>query len=118
MKRIIPLIFFGVAAAQDSVILETFDASALKSKDPNWPAVMDPLMKNTADLDKALGLDSTQLIREGFRVQVFASSRKEKADSLKFHLDNIMQEPVFVTFEVQGEGWKLHHPQRGGAAAG
>ena len=57
MKRIIPLIFFGVAAAQDSVILETFDASALKSKDPNWPAVMDPLMKNTADLDKALGLD-------------------------------------------------------------
>ncbi|MDP6532955.1 MAG: SPOR domain-containing protein [Candidatus Marinimicrobia bacterium] len=100
MKRIIPLIFFGIVASQDSVLKETFDASAIQAKDPDWPAVMDPLIKNTADLDKALGLDSTQLIREGFRVQVFASSRKEKADSLKFHLDNIMQEPVFVTFEV------------------
>jgi hypothetical protein len=61
---------------------------------------LDPLIKNTSDLDKALGLDSTQLILEGFRVQVFASDQKEKADSMKIVLENIIQEPVFVTFEV------------------
>lgn len=100
MKRTILLIFIGMIAAQDSVLRESFDASALKPKDPDWPAVMDPLIKNKVELNRVLGLDSTQLIREGFRVQVFASGQKEKADSLKYHLETIVDDAVFVTFEV------------------
>ena len=100
MNFVIPILFIVIASGQDSLKNESFDASILKTPQPNWPAVLDPLIKNTSDLDKALGLDSTQLILEGFRVQVFASDQKEKADSMKIVLENIIQEPVFVTFEV------------------
>lgn len=100
MNLIFPILFIGMIAGQDSLHHESFDASGLKPPQPNWPAVMDPLIKNTSDLDKALGLDSTKLIREGFRIQIFASGQKEKADSLKMVLENIVEEPVFVTFEV------------------
>ncbi len=100
MNWIFPFILLGILTGQDSLKSETFDASGLNPPQPNWPAVMDPLIQNTTDLDKALGLDSTQLIREGFRVQIFASGQKERADSLKMILENIVEEPVYVTFEV------------------
>lgn len=98
--KIILFIFPLILCAQEDEPEETFDASVLQNPEPDWPVVVDPILKGSTKLDVILESDTAPKIREGFRVQVFASKNKERADSLQSVVEKKIDQPVYVSFEV------------------
>jgi len=72
----------------------------LKDVTPNWPVIVNNSLDDSSSFDIVLIKDSTQLISEGFRVQILATRYFEYADSLAISISKRITDSVYVEFEV------------------
>jgi len=72
----------------------------LKDVTPNWPVIVNNSLDDSSSFDMVLIKDSTQLISEGFRVQILATRYFEYADSLAISISKRITDSVYVEFEV------------------
>jgi len=72
----------------------------LKDVTPNWPVIVNNSLDDSSSFDMVLIKDSTQLISEGFRVQILATRYFEYADSIAISISKRITDSVYVEFEV------------------
>ena len=77
-----------------------FDPDKLKDPEPQWPKVVSPFSSDTKELKPAVNSDSSQIIIEGFRVQVLATSSRENADRLRDELSIEYGKDIYIVFEA------------------
>jgi hypothetical protein len=77
-----------------------FDPDKLKDPEPRWPKVVSPFSLDTKELKPAGNSDSSQVIIEGFRVQVLATSSQENADRLRDELAIEYGKDIYIVFEA------------------
>ena len=95
--KILFVIFFTLLNAQDKKI--KFDADNLIDPEPRWPIISSPLnFKNL--INNKIQIDSTQIIIEGFRVQILATNKLSKAEMLQKDLLSILNQKVYIVFEA------------------
>ncbi len=77
-----------------------FNPALLNDPEPLWPKIVSPL--NSYDASKTISqeIDTTTTEIEGFRVQVFATQDRNKADDLKENLSLSYTETSYVIFEA------------------
>ena len=79
---------------------ESIDPNTLIDYKPNWPIVVNPLLdmenlKNNEDVR-----DTSEIIIEGYRVQVLVTRNTHSADSIRAVLSDKIDEDVYITYEV------------------
>lgn len=79
---------------------ESFDPSILKDKEPDWPILINPAFGLNPVLQQSDTTEKEITEVEGYRLQVFATTSWEAADSLKTVLQKKLKEDIYVTFEV------------------
>ena len=72
----------------------------LKDIHPSWPVIVNNTLDDSTSFDVVLTKDSTQLISEGYRVQILATRYFEYADSLAISISNKITDSVYVEFET------------------
>jgi cell division protein FtsN len=77
-----------------------FDPDKLKDPEPRWPKVVSPFSLDTKELKLAGNSDSSQIIIEGFRVQVLATSSQENADRLRYELAIEYGKDIYIVFDA------------------
>jgi hypothetical protein len=77
-----------------------FDPDKLKDPEPRWPKVVSPFSLDTRELKLAGNSDSSQIIIEGFRVQVLATSSQENADRLRYELAIEYGKDIYIIFDA------------------
>ena len=95
--KILFVIFFTLLNAQDKKI--KFDADKLIDPEPKWPIISSPLNSQNLFNDKVL-IDSTQIVIEGYRVQVLATKQLAKAEKLQKDLSSILNQKIYIVFEA------------------
>ena len=92
------VLFLQVLIGQDSLFW--FDMNSVLDPPPNTPKVMDGIFGTS----RLKVLDSLKNVRrsssEGFRLQIFETVSKDKADSTLFHFQKILQDTVYLIFEA------------------
>ena len=92
------VLFLQVLIGQDSLFW--FDMNSVIDPPPNTPKVMDGIFGTS----RLKVLDSLKNVRrsssEGFRLQIFDTVSKDKADSTLFHFLIILQDTVYLIFEA------------------
>ncbi|MDP6878653.1 MAG: hypothetical protein QGI18_08650, partial [Candidatus Marinimicrobia bacterium] len=63
------IIFSFILAQNDNDL----NQKKLKDVSPHWPVIVNNTLDDSSSFDKVLIKDSTQLISEGFRVQILAT---------------------------------------------
>ena len=91
------IILFNFVFSQTS---SDFNPALLNDPGPLWPKIVNPL--NSYDASKIMNqeIDTTAAEIEGFRVQVFATQDRNKADDLKENLSLSYAETSYVIFEA------------------
>ena len=79
---------------------ESIDPNTLIDYKPNWPIVVNPFLdmenlKNNEDVR-----DTSEIIIEGYRVQVLVTRNTHSADSIRAVLSDKIDEDVYITYEV------------------
>ena len=87
----------GVLISQSNT---TFDPSSLIDPEPRWPEILNPLIDSDTKVNAVKSLDSNITEIEGFRVQVFATQDRNKADQLQRELVLKFDEKVYIIFEA------------------
>ena len=77
-----------------------FDPDKLKDPEPRWPKVVSPFSLDTRELKLAGNSDSSQIIIEGFRVQVLATSSQENAERLRYELAIEYGKDIYIIFDA------------------
>ena len=77
-----------------------FDPDKLNDPEPRWPKVVSPFSLDIKELKLAGNSDSSQIIIEGFRVQVLATSSQENADRLRYELAIEYGKDIYIVFEA------------------
>jgi len=77
-----------------------FDPDKLKDPEPRWTKVVSPFSLDTKELKLVGNSDSSQIIIEGFRVQVLATSSQENADRLRYELAIEYGKDIYIVFEA------------------
>ena len=95
--KILFIIFFTLLNAQDKKI--KFDPNNLVDPDPRWPIISSPLDSENFMTNKS-SIDSTQIIIEGFRVQILATKQLAKAEKLQKDLSSILNQKIYIVFEA------------------
>ena len=95
--KILFIIFFTLLNAQDKKI--KFAADKLIDPEPKWPIISSPLNSQNLFNDKVL-IDSTQIVIEGYRVQVLATKQLAKAEKLQKDLSSILNQKIYIVFEA------------------
>ena len=72
----------------------------LKDILPRWPVIVNNVLDDSTSFDKVLKKDSTQLISEGYRVQILATRYYEYADSIAISISNRITDSVYVEYET------------------
>jgi hypothetical protein len=72
----------------------------LKDIYPSWPVIVNNALDDSTSFDVVLTKDSTQLISEGYRVQILATRYFEYADSFATSISNKITDSVYVEFET------------------
>ena len=72
----------------------------MKDPEPRWPKVVSPFSLDTRELKLAGNSDSSQIIIEGFRVQVLATSSQENADRLRYELAIEYGKDIYIVFDA------------------
>ena len=96
MKLLVFILLPSIIFSQNN----TFNPDILIDPEPRWPEIMNPL-SNTNDIksiDKSLDSNITEI--EGFRVQVFATQDRGKADILQKELASKFKENIYIIFEA------------------
>lgn len=91
------VIIFSFILAQNH---NDLNQKKLKDVSPHWPVIVNNTLDDSSSFDMVLIKDSTQLISEGFRVQILATRYFEYADSLAISISNQITDSVYVEFEV------------------
>lgn len=91
------VIIFSFILAQNH---NDLNQKKLKDVSPHWPVIVNNTLDDSSSFDMLLIKDSTQLISEGFRVQILATRYFEYADSLAISISNQITDSVYVEFEV------------------
>ena len=91
------IILFNFVFSQSN---SDFNPALLNDPEPLWPKIVNPL--NSYDASKIMNqeIDTTAAEIEGFRVQVFATQDRNKADDLKENLSLSYTETSYVIFEA------------------
>ncbi|MFL3025287.1 MAG: SPOR domain-containing protein [Candidatus Neomarinimicrobiota bacterium] len=95
--KILFILFSTLLIAQDKKI--KFDPDKLNNPEPRWPMIISPL-ESKSILENKVSIDSTQIIIEGFRVQILATKQLSKAELLQKDLSNILNEKIYIVFEA------------------
>ena len=90
------IIFSFILAQNDNDL----NQKKLKDVSPHWPVIVNNTLDDSSSFDMVLIKDSTQLISEGFRVQILATRYFEYADSLAISISNKITDSVYVEFET------------------
>ena len=92
------VLLLQVLIGQDSLFW--FDMNSVIDPPPNTPKVMDGIFGTS----RLKVLDSLKNVRrsssEGFRLQIFETVSKDKADSTLFHFQKTLQVRVYLIFEA------------------
>ena len=99
MNYICLLMVLSLGFSQDQKKVN-FDPDKLKDPEPRWPKVVSPFSLDTRELKLAGNSDSSQIIIEGFRVQVLATSSQENADRLRDELAIEYGKNIYIVFEA------------------
>ena len=99
MNYICLLMVLSLGFSQDQKKVN-FDPDKLKDPEPRWPKVVSPFSLDTKELKLAGNSDSSQIIIEGFRVQVLATSSQENADRLRNELSIEYGKDIYIVFDA------------------
>lgn len=99
MNYICLLMVLSLGFSQDQKKVN-FDPDKLKDPEPRWPKVVSPFSLDTKELKLAGNSDSSQIIIEGFRVQVLATSSQENADRLRYELAIEYGKDIYIIFDA------------------
>jgi len=99
MNYICLLMVLSLGFSQDQKKVN-FDPDKLKDPEPRWPKVVSPFSLDTKELKLVGNSDSSQIIIEGFRVQVLATSSQENADRLRYELAIEYGKDIYIVFEA------------------
>jgi len=99
MNYICLLMVLSLGFSQDQKKVN-FDPDKLKDPEPRWPKVVSPFSLDTKELKPAGNSDSSQVIIEGFRVQVLATSSQENADRLRYELAIEYGKDIYIVFDA------------------
>ena len=95
--KILIILFSTLLIAQDKKI--KFDPDKLINPEPRWPIISSPLESKNI-LSNKVSIDSTQIIIEGFRVQILATNQLAKAEELQKDLSIILDQNIYIDFEA------------------
>ena len=98
MKYFLVICVMGIGLAQKNKI--DFDPDKLNDPEPRWPMIISPLMPKMEKEKSEYKTDMTQIIVEGFRVQVLATRTRENADQLRQTLAEGYAEEIYIVFEA------------------
>ncbi|MCS5633817.1 MAG: SPOR domain-containing protein [Candidatus Marinimicrobia bacterium] len=99
MNYICLLMVLSLGFSQDQKKVN-FDPDKLKDPEPRWPKVVSPFSLDTRELKLAGNSDSSQIIIEGFRVQVLATSSQENAERLRYELAIEYGKDIYIIFDA------------------
>ncbi len=99
MNYICLLMVLSLGFSQDQKKVN-FDPDKLKDPEPRWPKVVSPFSLDTKELKLVGNSDSSQIIIEGFRVQVLATSSQENADRLRYELAIEYGKDIYIVFDA------------------
>jgi len=95
--RILFILFSTLLIAQDKK--NKFDPNKLIDPEPRWPIISSPLNpENLLIINNSL--DSTQIIIEGFRVQLLATKQLTNAEKLQKELMKSLNQKIYIIFEA------------------
>ena len=99
MNYICLLMVLSLGFSQDQKKVN-FDPDKLNDPEPRWPKVVSPFSLDTKELKLVGNSDSSQIIIEGFRVQVLATSSQENADRLRYELAIEYGKDIYIVFDA------------------
>ena len=99
MNYICLLMVLSLGFSQDQKKVN-FDPDKLKDPEPRWPKVVSPFSLDTKELKLVGNSDSSQIIIEGFRVQVLATGSQENADRLRYELAIEYGKDIYIVFDA------------------
>jgi len=97
MKYLLILLQVSVLFSQNNA---SFNPDLLVDPEPRWPEILNPLSDNEVKTSASRSLDSNITEIEGFRVQIFATQDRNKADQLQEELALKFDEKIYVIFEA------------------
>ena len=99
MKIIILFVQFNLIYSQNKKI--DFNPDLLNDPEPNWPQIVNPL-SGSFESESIISSknDSIQPDIEGFRVQVFATQDRRKAEGIKEELLFKFDDNIYIIFEA------------------
>jgi len=97
MRYLLILLQVGVLFSQNNA---SFNPDLLVDPEPRWPEILNPLSDNEVRTSASRSLDSNITEIEGFRVQIFATQDRNKADQLQEELALKFDEKIYVIFEA------------------
>ena len=95
--RLLFILFSTLLFAQDKKI--KFDPNKLIDPEPKWPLISSPLNSQNLFNDK-VSIDSTQIVIEGYRVQILATKQLAKAEKLQKDLSSFLSYKIYIVFEA------------------
>ena len=97
MRYLLILLQVSVLFSQNNA---SFNPDLLIDPEPRWPEILNPLSDNEVRTSASRSLDSNITEIEGFRVQIFATQDRNKADQLQEELALKFDEKIYVIFEA------------------
>ena len=97
MRYLLILLQVRVLISQNNA---SFNPDLLIDPEPLWPEILNPLSDNEVKTSASRSLDSNITEIEGFRVQIFATQDRNKADQLQEELALKFDEKIYVIFEA------------------
>ena len=97
MRYLLVLLQLGILFSQNNT---SFNPDLLVDPEPRWPEILNPLSDNDVKTRASKSLDSNITEIEGFRVQIFATQDRNKADQLQDKLALKFDEKIYIIFEA------------------
>ena len=97
MRYLLVLLQLGILFSQNNT---SFNPDLLVDPEPRWPEILNPLSNNDVKTSSGKSLDSNITEIEGFRVQIFATQDRNKADQLQEELALKFDEKIYIIFEA------------------
>ena len=79
---------------------ESIDPNTLIDYKPKWPIIVHPLLDKENLKNDENVRNTSEIIIEGYRVQVLVTRHTQSADSIRTVLSDKIDEDVYITYEV------------------
>ena len=97
MKYLLVFLLSSILFSQSNT---SFKPERLIDPEPRWPEILNPQNDNDPMIITGKSLDSSITEIEGFRVQVFATQDRNRADELQDELKIKFNENIYIIFEA------------------